>query len=92
MALTFEDDKDLPAGRRTLEVPDELMAALADSAKKKVAKARTETEQGVRDLRSLLNSAAVKAKYEVATECKALGEGKFRFKFSAAHKHDVTAK
>lgn len=79
----FEDDTDLPAGRRKADVPPHIWNALEDSAKRGIAKARTMTETDARSLRRQLASAAVRAKYTVRTEAAKVDGGRVRFKFSA---------
>lgn len=84
--LKFEDSTEVPTGRRGSDVPEALLTALADSAKRGVAKSHVTDETGVKALRKLLASARVREHYEVVTARKVLDDGRHRLTFKACRK------
>ena len=82
----FEETTEVPAGRKVRVIPAELWNALADSAKRSVAFARTAEADVIDDLRKDLSSAAVKARYDVTTGTAQLENGMHKLTFAAKSK------
>ena len=82
-ASMFTETDYTPPGRTRRVVSDQLWAALERSAKKLNGFYFTGKPDEVKDLRSDLTSAAVKAKYEVTTEAEELDDGTVRLTVSA---------
>lgn len=84
--LLFTDTDDKPTGRKARVVSDALWAALADSAKRDVAKVVEAAELVIDEVVKDLASAAVRSKYTVTTATKALDTGGIRLTFHAVAK------
>jgi hypothetical protein len=82
----FEDTDDLPTGRKARKPAPHVLAALEDSAKRKVGKVHTASEDAINALRKDLTSAEVRKKYEITTETERLANGMHKLKFAAKHK------
>lgn len=82
----FEETDDVPAGRKARVIGQDLWNALAESAKRGKAFARTADETTIDDLRKDLASAAVKARYEVTTGTAVLENGLHKLTFAAKAK------
>lgn len=87
MTLVFDDTDDKPTGRKARVVSDVVWAALADSAKRDVAKSVTADPDTIESLRKDLASATVRAKYDVTTATADMEGGKIRLRFIAVAKH-----
>jgi hypothetical protein len=85
-SLVFEDSDDKPTGRKARIVPDVVWNALADSAKRDVAKVVNASEDAIAALRRDLASAVVRARYDVTIATASLDGGKMRLRFSAVAK------
>lgn len=86
MTLVFDDTDDKPSGRKARVVGDQVLAALADSAKRDVAKSVTASPDVIESLRKDLASAVVRAKYEVTTATADMEDGTIRLRFIAVAK------
>jgi len=87
----FTDSDELPTGRKAREVSEHLMAALADSARRSVAKVREAEPAVIDELRRDLGSAKVRAKYIVTQETEKLKDDLHKLKFSARVKPTAVA-
>lgn len=79
--LSFEDTSDVPTGHRGSDIPESLLNALADSAKRNVGKVHKANEVGVKELRKMLSSSRVRELYDVTT-----GKHPEGLRFAAKHK------
>jgi hypothetical protein len=84
--LMFEDSEVKPSGRKARVVSDALWQALADSAKRDVAKMVTGSKGAVDGLIKDLGSAAVKRLYDMTIETAMLEGDKRKLTFSAVAK------
>lgn len=82
----YEETADLPAGRKTRQIPASLWAKLEESAKRRVGFARTSDPDTIDQLRRDLASKTVKAKYDVSTQTAKLDNGLHKLTFSATAK------
>lgn len=82
----FKETSELPSGRKARTVPPVVLAKLEESAERNVGFSKTGTKREIDELRKDLASAAVKAKYEVTTGSKDVGNGRVTLTFSAAFK------
>ena len=82
----FEETDAIPAGRKARVIGQDLWNALADSAKRTVAFARTAAPDVIDELRKDLASAAVKARYDVTTGTAELENGMHKLTFAARAK------
>lgn len=87
----FTDSPDLPSGRRARTVSEGLWSALADAAKRGVAKVKEAAPDVIDDLRKDLGAAAVRAKYEITQETVKVNETLHRLRFSAVAKPEAPA-
>ena len=84
--VIFEDSEDIPSGRKARVIKSGLWNALADSAKRHVAKVAVLAPDAIEELRKDLSSAAVRAKYNVVTSTAALPDGRAKLTFHATAK------
>jgi hypothetical protein len=84
-ADVYEEIADVPPGRKSRQVPAELWAKLEESAKRNVGFSRTGSEAVIEQVRRDLNSAAVRAKFEVTTQ-RSKADGRHRIAFGATYK------
>lgn len=84
--VVFEDSEEIPSGRKARVIKSGLWHALADSAKRQVAKVAVLSPDAIEELRKDLSSAAVRAKYHVVTSTAALPDGRAKLTFSATSK------
>lgn len=87
----FEDTEVLPSGRKAREVSEALWAALADSAKRGVGKAKSAAPGIIDDLRKDLGAAAVRAKYDITQGTEKVNDTLHKLSFSATRKPDASA-
>lgn len=84
--ILFSDTNEKPTGRKARTVPKSLWEALADSAKRGVAKVAEADKEVIGDLLKDLGSAAVRKKYTLTTATKATDTGGVRLTFHAVAK------
>lgn len=84
--VIFEDTDDIPTGRKARVIKSGVWNALADSAKRHVAKVAILAPDAIDELRKDLASAGVRAKYNVVTSTAALPDGRSKLTFHATAK------
>lgn len=82
----YEETADLPAGRKSRQIPASLWVKLEESAKRRVGFARTSDPNTIDQLRRDLSSKTVKAKYDITTQTAKLENGLHKLTFSATAK------
>lgn len=87
----FEETPDIPTGRKSREVSDELWALLAGSAERSTAWTKTAPNAVIDELKKDLATAKVRAKYKVTIESEKVDDDTTRLKFSASVKPETPA-
>jgi hypothetical protein len=82
----FEESAEIPTGRKARTISETLRHTLKDAAKRGVAFSRVGSEDEIDELRKDLNSAAVRAEFEVTIGTAHLEDGSHKLTFGAKRK------